>query len=129
MTDRDWIEICLSGGELDDAAHVELERQLTETPDNLELRIKRLGYLFARELPRAREVLWLATQHPGIDLAGFTVFRRDEDPEIYEQVRLAWKHVLESSPDNSIYREQAARLASHDDPSYAEALYRQGASR
>jgi hypothetical protein len=21
MTDRDWIEICLSGGELDDAAH------------------------------------------------------------------------------------------------------------
>jgi hypothetical protein len=128
MTDRDWIEVCLSGGELDDAGHVDLDRQLTETPDSLELRIKRLGFLFAKELPRARDVLWLATQHPRIDLGGFAVFRRDEDPEVYEQVRLAWKQLLESSPENSVYREQAARFASHDDPSYAEGLYRDGMS-
>ena len=72
MTDRDW-KVCLSGGELDDAGHVDLERQLTVSPDNLELRIKRLGFLFAKELPRAREVLWLVTQHPEIDLGA--VFR------------------------------------------------------
>ena len=128
MTDRDWIEVCLSGGELDDAGHVDLERQLREDPDNLELRIKRLGFLFAKELPRAREVLWLARQHPSVDLAGFTVFRRDEDPEVYEQVRLVWQYLVEDSPENSVYREQAARFASHDDPTYTEALYREGAS-
>jgi hypothetical protein len=43
MTDRDWIEVCLSGGEFDDAAHVELERQLTETPDSLDLRIRQIS--------------------------------------------------------------------------------------
>jgi hypothetical protein len=128
MTDLDWIEVCLSGGELDEAGHIELERQLAGNPDDLELRIRRLGFLFAKELPRAREVLWLATQHPSIDLGGFTLFLREEDPELYEQTLLAWKQLVERSPENSVYREQAARFAMHDEPSYAEALYRAGAS-
>jgi hypothetical protein len=111
MTDPDWIEACLSGGDLDEASHLELERQLVETPNNLELRIKRLGFLFVKELPRAREVLWLVTQHPGIDLGGFTVFRREEDPDVYQQIRLAWEQLVKRSPENSVYasKPQASR--------------------
>lgn len=81
MTDRDWIEVCVSGGELDDASYVELERQLQEAPNDIELRIKRLGFLFMNKRPRARDTLWFATHHPEIDLQGFAVFPREEDPE------------------------------------------------
>ncbi len=129
MSNRDWIEVCLLGGELDDASGIDLERQLAHDPDNLKLRITRLGFLLAKDLPRAREVLWLATHHPGIDLGGFTVFRREADPQIYDEIRLAWRGLLERSPENAVYREQAARFATFDDPDYAEAVYREGASR
>jgi hypothetical protein len=126
MSERDWIELCLAGGELDDVGRVELERQIAEQPDNLELRIKHLGFLFARELPRGGEVLWLVTHHPDVDLSGFSVFPQEEDPERYDQIRSTWRNLLEGSPENSVYREQAARFATHDDPSYVEELYRQG---
>lgn len=57
MSERDWTELCLAGGELDDVGRAELERQIAEQPDNLELRIKHLGFLFARELPRGTQML------------------------------------------------------------------------
>ena len=44
-TDRDWIEVW---DDLDEAGHVDLDRQLAGCPANLELRIKRLVIL-ARE--------------------------------------------------------------------------------
>jgi hypothetical protein len=128
MTERDWIEVCLSGGELDETSGIELERQLAQRPDDLELRIKRLGFRFVKEQPRADDILWLVTHHPGIDLSGFTLVQRGQEPELYEQIRLAWKELVERSPENSIYREQAARFISNDAPSDAEALYREGAS-
>lgn len=54
------------------------------------------------------------------------MFPREEDPEHYEQIQSTWKNLLEASPKNSVYREQVARFATHDDPSYAEELYRLG---
>ena len=128
MADRDWIEICLSGGDLDEQGRIELERQLTHDPHNLELRIRRLGFSFANKLPRASDVLWLATYHPEVDLAGFSMFPRRDDPETYEQTSRVWKALVDGSPGNSVYREQAARFAASDEPSLAETLYREGAS-
>lgn len=128
MTERDWIELCLTGGTLDDAGGVELERHIAEQPDNLALRITHLGFLFARALPRGPAVLWLVTRHPDVDLDGFTVFAREDDPDHYERVRAVWRRLVDRWPENAVYREQAARFAALDDPTYAEELYRQGAS-
>jgi len=128
MTDRDWIEVCLSGGELDQASYTALEQKLAFEPDDLELRIKQLGYLVSKQLPRAREVLWLAARHPTVDLAGFTVLRADEDRALYKEIREIWKRHVEGSPDNKSYREQAARFVIQDDPRYAEQLYGEGAT-
>src|SRR5688572_8147759 len=116
------MEVCLAGGDLDERGHVELEHQLAHSPDDLELRIKRLGFLCARQLPFGAEVLWLVTHHPDVDLGAFALFSREKDPEHYDPIRLAWKGLVERSPENSVYREQAARFASLDDPDYAEAL-------
>jgi hypothetical protein len=72
ILDDTGLRSAFRAGELDEVGRTELKRQLAQSPDNLELRIKRLGFLFAKELPRASEVLWLATQHPSIDLGGFS---------------------------------------------------------
>jgi hypothetical protein len=126
MTHHDWIEECLSGGELDDAAGVELDRQIGLRPDDLGLRVRRLGFLCSKGRSRAHDVLWLATHHPEVDLGGFSLIQREEEPEVYERIRLAWKELVERSPENSVYREQAARFVTYDAPRDAEALYREG---
>jgi tetratricopeptide (TPR) repeat protein len=128
MTERDWLKVGFSGAGLNDAAGVELDRQLAARPDDLELRIKRIGFLYFKRRPRAHDVLWLATHHPEVDLLAFTVIPRDEEPEVFERIRLAWMEHVQRSPENSIYRKQAARFVWSADPSEAEALYRQGAA-
>lgn len=77
--------------------------------------------------PRAEDILWLVTHHPDIDLGGFTLIQREDAPALYESIRLAWKELVEGSPENPVYREQAARFVKFEAPEDAEALYREGA--
>jgi hypothetical protein len=128
MTERNWLKVGFSGAGLNKASAVELERQLAERPDDLELRIKRIGFLYFKRRPRAHDVLWLATHHPEVDLLAFTVIPRDDDPEAFERIRLAWMEHVQRSPENPVYRKQAARFVWSDDPGEAEVLYRQGAA-
>ncbi|HET9395393.1 MAG TPA: hypothetical protein VFO36_05005, partial [Nitrospiraceae bacterium] len=72
--------------------------------------------------------LWLVTHHPEIDLGAYTLVSREENPDVYEQIRRAWKELVKRSPENSAYREQAARFVTNEAPDDAEALYRDGAS-
>jgi hypothetical protein len=128
MDGIDWMRVCLSGGTLSDTEAVEIDRALDAAPENLELRVKRLGYLCHRRLPRGLDVLWLAEHHPEVDLAGFACVEPEVEPEQYGRIREVWDAHLQARPDHPAILRRAAMFAEFGgDLDYAERLYRQGA--
>ena len=128
LDDIDWMRVCLSGGTLSDTDAVEIDRALDAEPGNLELRVKRLGFLCHRRLPRGLDVLWLAEHHPEVDLAGFACVEPEVEPEQYARIREVWDAHLQKRPDHPAILRRAAMFAEFGgDHDYAERLYRQGA--
>ncbi|HEX6241124.1 MAG TPA: hypothetical protein VFZ61_09540, partial [Polyangiales bacterium] len=120
--DTRWIELCGDAMDMDDGAVAQLETALLHDPENLALRVRLLGTLIRRSLPRGDQLRWLVQHHPELELGGFALLSRDQEPESYAAIRAIWQEHLAASPDSLALLERAAFFLGHEDPDCAVRL-------
>lgn len=129
--------LVLAGVKLSDAAAQQLEDTLKQTPDDLSIRTKLLGYYSQRQFQsesarkiRQQHVLWIIQNHPESEIAGLRFAGLDPvlDGEVYEQGATLWRQqVTDHASDATILRNAAAFFLLHD-RTFAEDLLKKGAA-
>lgn len=123
--DHDRMKLEMEGHDLDDAATEALAQALAASPDDLDLRIRWLGTLRRRGLPRGEAILWLVTHHPEINLGPYQDGGQlIGDPGGYAAVLAAWEEHHARAPDDLGVLGSLIDFVYFHDPPRAEALLR-----
>ena len=125
MLQRRLIEYEMDAQEMSASAIEELEQALARSPDNLELRLRRLGTLRPRGLPWGEEVLWVVTHHPEVNLRPDGSFLRLLEPDAYEPIVAAWEAHIARTPGDVHLLKALSSFVMHEDDARSEELMRQ----
>jgi hypothetical protein len=135
----DWQSIAhqaarrVEAGGLSDEGGAALERRLIVDQDDVDARVRLVGFYFLRPLPenhrrRAEHLAWLAEHRPDIGLGGFAYIEEEQAPENHEATRRAWVAAA-ARPDADIrVLENAAAFLGFNRPEEAEPLLRRAAA-
>jgi tetratricopeptide (TPR) repeat protein len=129
--------LALEGIKLSDAAAQQLEDTLKQTPEDLSIRTKLLGYYFQRQFQsdstrkvRQQHALWIIRNHPESEIAGLPFVELDfvlDGPAYTEGVTLWRQQVDNHHNETAILRNAAAFFLLHD-RAYSEDLLKKGAA-
>lgn len=129
--------LALAGGDLSEAAAQELENELKQTPDDLDIRAKLLGYYFLRQresasIRKTRElhVLWVIQNHPEAEIAGtpYAGLQSMLGGEAYAQGKAIWEQQVSAHPNDPAVVRNAVKFFLLNDPTLAEDLLKKGAA-
>jgi tetratricopeptide (TPR) repeat protein len=133
----DTDSLVMQGTELSADAARRLEDALKQTPDDITIRIKLLGYYFQKQFvsataraARQQHVLWVIQHHPEAPIAGLPEANLDPiiDGHFYQDGATLWKqHVSDHPTDPAILRHAANYFLLRDSP-IAEELLKKGAA-
>ena len=128
--------LALAGGELSDAAAQQLENTLKQTPSDLSIRTKLLGYYLLHEFQsesarkvRQQHVLWIIQNHPESEIAGLPEAGLNPrlNGEAYEQGAKLWRQQVTDHSKNAAILRNAAAFFLLSDHAFAEDLLKKGA--
>jgi tetratricopeptide (TPR) repeat protein len=131
--DMEAVRLAMTGGKLSPEAAGALELQVKAAPDDVEGRIKLLGYYFLRAhtSPEARSakqehVLWLIRNRPDAPILETPYARLDNvlERSAYEEGKKAWMEQVGRQPQNAALLGRAAGYFLLSDSAMAESLYR-----
>ncbi|MEJ5167083.1 MAG: hypothetical protein WHV67_08675, partial [Thermoanaerobaculia bacterium] len=130
------IEISMAtveGAKISEEEIIKLEEKLKETPENLVLRAKVLGYYFSRSIKDRQlrkkfqeNVLWVIKNKPESQLAGMPQCELNPhiDGEIYEEGKKLWLENIEKFKENKKVLENAGNYFMVYDKEIAEGLFK-----
>jgi predicted Zn-dependent protease len=133
----DPYSLALAGSELSDAAAQQLEDTLKQTPDDLSIRTKLLGYYSQRQFQsdsarkvRQQHVLWIIQNHPESKITGLPFAELDFslDGKAYAQGATLWRQQVADHLNNAAILHNAAAYFLLHDHAYAEDLLKKGAA-
>lgn len=133
----DTHSLALEGVKLSEEAAQQLEDALKQTPDNLSIRIKLLGYYLQRRFQsqsarkiRQQHVLWIIQTHPEAPIAGLPYAALDPvlDGAVYEQGAKLWRQQVTDHTNNTVIVGNAAAFFLLHDSTFAEQLLKTGAA-
>lgn len=135
----DWQRIAheasrrVEDGGLSDEAGAALERRVAADDNDVDARVRLVGFYFLRLLPenhrrRAEHLAWMAEHRPDIGLGGFGYIEEERAPEGHEATRRAWV-AAGARPDADVrILENAAAFLGFNRPEEAEPLLRRAAA-
>jgi tetratricopeptide (TPR) repeat protein len=128
-----WDRVCHAAVSMsaDEASRV--EALLETSPDDLEARVKLIGYFFLSDAPDAQarrngHIHWLISHHPEVDLSGYGCIIEDMWPEAYAEGKRRWQAAVAERPNDTAVLKNASSFLFLFDPTLAEAMLRRGAS-
>ncbi|WP_437535818.1 hypothetical protein WME79_15215 [Sorangium sp. So ce726] len=129
----DWLSICTDAIDLAAQDAAALETHLLKSPNDVEARVKLLGFYFTNQdgdAQRRREehVHWLISHRPEIYLMGFARIDSQEYPDAYNEGKRLWLSAVSSRPNDVAIFRNAGEFLSAGDPNLAEELYKRGAT-
>jgi tetratricopeptide (TPR) repeat protein len=116
----------LAGSKLTKEQAAELEKQLEQSPDDVDTRIKLLAFYTGRMSAAARQgrnrhVSWLIENRPRHAVCGtvLSTVNQTFEAETYDQGLKLWRRQIETHPDDATLYGHAARFVLRNDPAAA----------
>ncbi|WP_437916113.1 hypothetical protein WME73_14905 [Sorangium sp. So ce302] len=127
----DWLSLCTDAIDLAAQDAEALETHLLKSPNDVEVRVKLLGFYFRNQDDDTRRrridhVRWLIAHHPEICLAAFARIAPHECPDAYNEGKRLWLSAVSNHPNDPAILRNAGRFLSIEDRDLAEELYRRG---
>ncbi|WP_437598961.1 hypothetical protein WMF28_39800 [Sorangium sp. So ce590] len=129
----EWLSICTEGLDLaaQDAANLEIH--LLKSSDDIEARVKLLGFYFTSpnddaQKRRADHIHWLIAYRPEIHLAAFARIHPEQHPDAYNEGKRLWLSTVSNSPNDLAVLRNAGSFLASGDPDITEDLYKRGAT-
>lgn len=129
----DWLSICTGAIDLAAGDAAILETHLATSPNDVETRVKLLGFYFTNQdggaqRRRAGHVHWLIAHRPEIHLMAFARIDAREYPDAYDEGKRLWLSAVSKGPGDLAILRNAGKYLSSGDPGLAAALYERGAT-
>ena len=121
------------GSQIDHKQAQELEEKLKMDPNDLDSRIKLLGYYLGKNVnaankARQRHILWIIENKPDYEggemLSSFMMIHPQIDGEVYDQAKALWLKHIEKSPKNIKILINAANFFRFTDKPLSENLFK-----
>lgn len=121
--------LAMSGSRLTEAEVLSLEKRVEHDPQDIDSRLKLLGYYFRKQLedPSAKKaheenIVWLIQNKPELDILAtpFGILYEKMNVSGYARGRDAWLDQLKTDPENLKFLEHSAKYFTLFDPELAE---------
>ena len=131
---QDAHQLAMQGRKLSTEEVAELEKEVSENPDDLDSRTILLGYYFSNRPRKAakeakrKHVLWLVKNQPNSPTLAtpYAEIHPAFDPDGYVEVKKCWLELAEVEPPNLIALKNAANFLLLNDRDIAEVLLLKG---
>ncbi|WP_437606896.1 hypothetical protein WMF20_39125 [Sorangium sp. So ce834] len=129
----DWISLCTDAVDLAAQDAADLETRLLKHPDDIEARVKLMGFYFTNlnddaQNRRADHIHWLIAHHPEIHLGAFARMHPEQHLDAYNEGKKIWLSTVSDRPNDPTILRNAGGFLSAGDPDIAEELYGRGAT-